>query len=65
MLDVDLVLLFPDGAKVILLTPTTSLNPTVASALASHKGRVARMKYLGDVNAVSAPVRAQAESLLR
>ena len=53
------------SASVLLLTPGTSLNATVAATLSANKATIHEVRFLGDTNAVSAAVRAQVANVLK
>ena len=52
-------------SSVLLLTPGTSLNATVASTLTINKATIHEVRFLGDTKAISAGVRAQVASALK
>jgi len=53
------------SASVLLLTPGTSLNASVASVLTINKGTIHEVRFLGDTKAISAGVRAQVAAALK
>jgi len=53
------------SSSVLLLTPGTSLNATVASTLTINKATIHEVRFLGDTKAISAGVRAAVENALK
>ena len=51
--------------SVMLLTPGTSLNPSVASTLTINKAAIHEVRFLGDTKAISAGVRAAVANALK
>ncbi len=53
-----------DGS-VLLLTPGTSLNATVASTLSANKATIHEVRFLGDTKAISQSVRTAVANALK
>ena len=53
------------SASVLLLTPTATLNATVAATLTINNGTINEVRFLGDTNALSAGVRAAVVNALK
>ena len=51
--------------SVMLLTPGTKLNPSVASVLTINKASIHEVRFLGDTKAISSGVRAAVAKALQ